>query len=418
MKLGYCIGRALVVALAMSTASWSVHAKKLADEDLNPEAATGFTVKQVVHAKRFMIASANPLATEAGYQMLRQGGNAVDAAIATQMVLTLTEPQSSGIGGGAFVVLYDAKNTRVKSYDGRETAPAAAQPDRFMQGGRELQKTAAVNSGRSVGTPGTLRVLEMAHKSHGKLPWEKLFEPAISLAANGFAVSPRLHQLIAKNKDLPKQAAAKAYFLPDGAALPVGSTLKNPELAEVFRRVAKDGADAFYRGDIARDIVMAVRSHAVPGDMTEDDLAGYRAKDREPICGAYRIYKICGMPPPSSGSLAVLQMLGMLEQHSVGSLKPNTAEAVHYFAEAGRLAYADRDFYVGDPDFVSVPTKALLGPAYLKQRGALIQSDRSMGVAPAGIRQASWQPWGATMRWKFHRPAISWSWITTATPCR
>jgi len=243
----------------------------------------------------------------------------------------------------------------------------------------------AVNNGMSVGVPGLLRDLELAHKEGGVLPWAELFQPAIRLAEQGFAVSPRLHTLLTGNKALPKQAAAAAYFYaPDGAAWPVGHVLKNPEFARTLRAVAKQGADAFYQGDIARDIVAAVHGHATPGDLSLDDLASYRAKTREPVCGAYRGYQLCGMAPPSSGPIAVLQMLGELEQYPIATYAPNSVQAVHYFSEAGRLAFADRDFYVADPDFVNVPVSALLNPAYLRARGALIKPDRSMKVALPG----------------------------------
>jgi gamma-glutamyltranspeptidase len=357
----------------------------VAEEDLNPEAASGYTEKKVVTASRFMLASANPLATQAGYDVLRKGGSAVDAAIATQLVLTLVEPQSSGLGGGAFIMVYQAAEDTLRAYDGRDAAPAAARPDRFMRNGKPMPIREAINSGLSVGTPGLLRVMELAHQRHGKLPWAELFQPAIDLAERGFPVSPRLHALLAKNKDLPKQKAAAAYFLDnDGKPWPVGHVLKNPQLAEVLRIVARQGADAFYRGEIARDIVAAVRGHDVPGDLTEADLAGYQAKEREPLCGVYRAYRLCGMPPPSSGTLAVLQMLGVLQHYPMQRHGPGSVQAVHYFSEAGRLAFADRDFYVGDPDFVSVPTQALLDPAYLKARAALIDPKRSMGTAEPG----------------------------------
>mgnify|MGYP002621024363 CR=1 FL=1 len=227
---------------------------KVVEEDLNPEAASGYTEKKVVTASRFMLASANPLATQAGYDVLRKGGSAVDAAIATQLVLTLVEPQSSGLGGGAFIMVYQAAEDTLRAYDGRDAAPAAARPDRFMRNGKPMPIREAINSGLSVGTPGLLRVMELAHQRHGKLPWAELFQPAIDLAERGFPVSPRLHALLAKNKDLPKQKAAAAYFLDnDGKPWPVGHVLKNPQLAEVLRIVARQGADAFYRGEIARD---------------------------------------------------------------------------------------------------------------------------------------------------------------------
>lgn len=362
--------------------------------DRNPEAATGYADRPLAHAREFMLATAHPLATEAGYRVLRQGGSAVDAAIAAQLVLAVVEPQSSGLGGGAFMVHYAAASGDLLVYDSRETAPAAATPDRFLRDGRPMSFREAVNNGRSVGTPGLLRGLEAAHRAHGRLPWKTLFAPAIALCEQGFAVSPRLHALLQDEQaELSRQPAAARYFYaPDGSAWPVGHILKNPELAAVLRRVADEGADAFYHGDIARDIVAAVRGHARPGDLSEADLAGYRAVVRAPVCGRYRGYLLCGPPPPSSGPMTVLQMLGELEQHPLGEMRPGTARAVHYFAEAGRLAYADRDFYAGDPAYVDVPVEALLDPRYLKARGALIRPDRSMGVAapgdPAGLLQA------------------------------
>ncbi len=361
-------------------------ARTPAAEDLNPEAASGVQTRKLVHAPHFMLVSANPLASRAGEAMLRRGGSVVDAAIATQLVLNLVEPQSSGIGGGAFMVLYSAADGRIRTYDSRETAPATAKPDRFLDAeGKPLPFAQAVNNGMSVAVPGLLRGLELAHKEQGKLPWADLFQPAIELAEAGFAVSPRLNSLLAGNKALPQQAPAAAFFYaPDGSPWPVGHVLKNPEFARTLRAVASQGADAFYQGDIARDIVAAVQGHEKPGDLSLADLAGYRAKTRDPVCGAYRGYQLCGMGPPSSGPIAVLQMLGELEQFPLSRYEPGTAQAVHYFSEAGRLAFADRDFYVADPDFVRVPVRALLDPAYLRARGALIQPDRSMKVALPG----------------------------------
>ncbi|CAB3893078.1 gamma-glutamyltransferase [Achromobacter animicus] len=375
---------AAITGLPFVSASWA--RTPPAAEDINPEAASGVQARQLVRAPHFMMVSANPLASRAGEAMLRRGGSVVDAAIATQLVLNLVEPQSSGIGGGAFLVLYSAADGQIRTIDSRETAPAAARPDRFLDAeGKPLPFAQAVNNGMSVAVPGLLRGLELAHKAHGKLPWADLFQPAIELAEAGFAVSPRLHSLLAGNKALPQQAAAAAYFYaPDGTPWPVGHVLKNPEFARTLRAVATQGADAFYQGDIARDIVAAVQKHEKPGDLTLADLADYRAKTRDPVCGAYRGYLLCGMGPPSSGPIAVLQMLGELEQFPLSRYAPGTAQAVHYFSEAGRLAFADRDFYVADPDFVRVPVRALLDPAYLRARGALIQPDRSMKVALPG----------------------------------
>ena len=347
-------------------------------------------------AAQYMVAAANPHAARAGIEMLRSGGSALDAAIAAQMVLNLVEPQSSGIGGGAFVLHWDAAGRKVSAYDGRETAPAAGRPDRFLgPDGTPMTLAEAIDSGRSVGVPGVLRVLELAHRRHGRLPWRQLFAPAIRLAEQGFAVSPRLHRLIAADPLLGRNPAARAYFyLADGSALPAGHKLKNPELATVLRRVADEGPDAFYRGEIARDIVAAVASakdkYARPGDLTEQDLAAYRAIEREAVCGSYRAHRICGMPPPSSGGVGVLAILGLLERFPMARMRPGSSGAVHLFAEAGRLAYADRDHYVGDPDFVDVPVAGLIDPAYLRERAQLIRPERSMGRAlpgtPAGAR--------------------------------
>ncbi|NCV84865.1 MAG: gamma-glutamyltransferase [Oxalobacteraceae bacterium] len=355
-----------------------------AQADVAPEAATASTDKSLAKASKWMVSSANPLASEAGRQILREGGSAVDAAIAMQMVLALVEPQSSGLGGGAFIVSYDAKRRRISTIDGRETAPAAVTSQLFIKDGKPLGFADAVNSGLSVGVPGVLRALELAHQRHGRLPWARLLQPAIRLAEEGFAVSTRLHAQIKGNRDLAAQAAARAYFYPQDQPAPVGYLLKNPALAEVLRRVASEGVSAFYRGEIAQDIVHAVQSHTRPGTLSNQDLAEYRAIEREPVCSRYRQYQLCGMGPPSSGPIAVMQMLGMLQQHEVASMLPGSREAVHYFAETGRLAFADRERYVADPAFASVPVTAMLDSRYLAWRGALIDARQSMGVAQAG----------------------------------
>jgi gamma-glutamyltranspeptidase/glutathione hydrolase len=348
-------------------------------------------VVPAAHAADSMVAAANPHAARAGIEILRAGGGALDAAIAAQMVLNLVEPQSSGIGGGAFVMHWNAAAKQVSAYDGRETAPAAARPERFLRpDGSTMGIGEAIFSGSSVGVPGVLRVLELAHAKHGRLPWRRLFEPALRLAEAGFAVSPRLHRLIAADPLLHRLPAARAYFyLPDGKPLPVGHRLKNPELAAVLRRIAAEGPDAFYRGDIARDIVAAVAGHPKPGDLSEQDLAGYRAVERQAACGSYRALRICGMPPPSSGGIAVLAILGALERFPMAKLRPNSSAAAHLFSEAGRLAYADRDHYVGDPDFLPVPVAGLTDPAYLRERSMLILPERSM------VRAAPGKPAGA-----------------------
>ncbi len=331
-----------------------------------------------------MVAAANPLAAEAGRAMLRRGGSAVDAAIATQMVLTLVEPQSSGIGGGAFLLHFDKGSGTIDAFDGRETAPAAIAPTVFLDAaGKPKPFMEAVVGGQSVGVPGVPRLLEGAHRTYGKLPWKDLFQPAIALAENGFAVSPRLHALLAREKHLKDDPAAGAYFYdPAGAPWPVGHVLKNAPLAETLRAIAAQGADAFYGGAIGADIVAAVAARA--GAMTLEDLAGYRAKQRAPLCRPYRVWLICTMPPPTSGGIASLQILGMLEAFDMGALAPGSPEAVHLVSETSRLAFADRARFVADTDFVDVPVDALLERGYLRRRAALISPDWSLGQAGPG----------------------------------
>ncbi|MYN14586.1 gamma-glutamyltransferase [Pusillimonas sp. TS35] len=369
--------------LALTVAAGNVQAAPEADR--NPEAATGAQARAAAHASQYMASTANPHATRAAERMLAQGGSAIDAAIAAQMVLTLVEPQSSGIGGGAFIVTYDNASGRMQAYDGRETAPAAARVGRFTKDGKPLPFEEAVNSGLSVGVPGVVRALALAHHTEGHLPWAVLFQPAITLAQNGFEVSPRLHALLADDKALRAQPAAAAYFYDAaGQPWPVGHVLKNPALARTLGIVAQQGADAFYTGEIAEHIVAAVRAHPVPGDLTAADLQAYQAKARDPLCAPYRVYTICGMPPPSSGPLAVMQMLGILAHTPIATVPPVSAQAVHWFSEAGRLAFADRDRYVADPDFVDVPARAMLDPGYLAQRASLIDPMHSMGTAQPG----------------------------------
>jgi gamma-glutamyltranspeptidase/glutathione hydrolase len=308
-----------------------------------------------------MVAAADPRAVEAGLEMLRAGGSAADAAIAVQLVLGLVEPQSSGLGGGAFVLHWSEKARRVRSYDARETAPAAARPERFLdRHGNPEQFMAAVTSGRSVGVPGVPRLLEVLHREHGRLPWARLFEPAIRLAHQGFIKTRRLARMLERFPEV------RALF-------PL-----NREYAATLRTLAAQGADAFYRGEIAEDIVRAARS-----DLTLEDLAAYRVIEREPLCGWYRGHRLCGMGPPSSGALGVLQILGVLERTNFHRAAPSSVEAVHLFSEAARLAYADRARYVGDPDFTPVPVRKLLDPTYLAARAKRI-GHRSMGFAMPG----------------------------------
>ena len=357
-----------------------------------PELASGWTPKPGWSARRFMVAAANPLASDAGYRILREGGSALDAAIAVQMVLTLVEPQSSGIGGGAFLLNWDG--LQVKAWDGRETAPAAADERMFLgPDGKPLPFSQTVFGGRAVATPGVVVMLEAAHRAHGKLPWARLFEPAIQLAESGFAITPRLFINMAGNPHLLRDPQSRAYFFDaEGQPLPVGHVLRNPALAAVLRAVAQHGSAVMTRGPVARDIVQRVRGHPVPGRLTEADLAAYRPKLRESICTDWlERWRVCGFPPPSSGHLAVMQILGLLER-SPSTPQPlvqgiSSADWLHSYTEAARLAYADRAQYVADPDFVPAPGgdwKSLLSGGYLRQRAALIGA-QSMKVAQPGV---------------------------------
>jgi gamma-glutamyltranspeptidase / glutathione hydrolase len=345
-------------------------------------------------AKRHMIVAAEPDASEAGRLMLRAGGSAVDAAIAAQMVLTLVEPQSSGIGGGSYLVVSDG--AALNAYDGRETAPASARPGMFLDAqGRPRRGSEVIPGGLSVGVPGTIAVLAMAHKAHGRLPWARLFEPAIRLAEQGFVVQPRLASAVRDNAaEYAAMPAMRAlYFNLDGSPLKAGQTWRNPELAASLRGIAEKGPDAFYRGAIADEIVKAVatapRNAAI---MTREDIAAYQAKPREPLCGVYRLHRVCSVPPSSSGGVTVLQILALLERFPAAQLQAATLSAVHLVSDASRLGYADRERWLGDPDFVFVPLGGLLDRSYVEMRSRLIDPARSMGTADAGtppIRQGA-----------------------------
>ena len=390
-----------LLALACSLALSQVPAAAQDASQAAPEMATGYVDKAGWAAKKFMVAAANPIAVDAGYAILKQGGSAIDAAVAVQLVLTLVEPQSSGIGGGAFLMHYDGK--AVQAYDGRETAPAAATETLFQNpDGTPVSRVIGVVGGRSVGAPGVLRMLALAHKQHGKLPWKTLFVPAIALADKGFPVSARLHGLLANDRHIRKDPEGGAYFYnPQGQPWPVGHVLRNPALANTLRELATGGAEVFYTGQIARDIAAKVAAHRTnPGLLTAADIAGYQPKLRTPVCSDYRAYTVCGMPPPSSGGIAIAQMLGILETRDMAALAPREGvlgvEGLHLFSEAARLAYADRNRYAADTDFVPLPGRgvpALIDKAYLAKRAALI-GERSMNVAPAGTPPGMEVAWG------------------------
>jgi len=361
-------------------------AQRQPDASAAPEAASGARARPLATASQHIIVAAHPLAAAAGLAVLREGGNAVDAAITTALVLNVVEPQSSGIGGGGFLLHYRRATARMTVWDGRETAPAAAEARRFTTAdGGPMRFMDAVGSGLSVGVPGLLAMLEAAHADAGHLPWSRLVRPAIDVAERGFAISPRLAELIAVDPLLGRSPSARSFFYhADGTPRRAGERMVNPELAAVLRRVAAEGSSAFYRGTLARDIAAAVRTAPVPGDLDEADLNHYLALRRDALCGPYRAYRICGVPPPSAGAASVLELLALLERFPLSTLKGESLEAVHLFAEAGRLAYADRDRYLADPAFLPQPVAQLLDPGYLKERSGLIDPLRAMGRAAPG----------------------------------
>jgi gamma-glutamyltranspeptidase/glutathione hydrolase len=332
-----------------------------------------------------MVVAAHPLAVEAGNEIVARGGSAVDAAIAVQFVLNIVEPQSSGIGGGAFLLHYDRRRQRLSTYDGRETAPRAATPERFLlPDGQPRTFGNAVFGGLSVGVPGAVRLMGEAHRAHGKLPWRELLAPALKIAREGFPISPRLHALLrGLGAEAFEATARQHYFDAGGAPHPTGHILRSPAFAETLERLAREGPDAFYAGPIAQAIVRAAKdapNHA--GDITLDDLAGYRVARRSALCVAYRQRRVCGMGPPSSGGIAVGQILKLVEPFDLGR-QPLNPDALHLIAEAQKLAYADRDRYVGDPDHTTMPA-GLTDPAYLKSRRTLISREAAMAKAEAG----------------------------------
>lgn len=375
------------------------------DISTNPEVATGYrTGMTAVRTASYAVATANPLATQAACKVLRDGGSAADALIAAQAVLGLVEPQSSGIGGGGFLVYYDAASGAVQTYDGREVAPAAANENYLRwidDANRTAPKPDTRSSGRSIGVPGILRMLHDAHAEHGTLPWRDLFTPAVQLADDGFEISPRLGAAIADSAaGLALDPDADMYFLnTDGSAKAAGTKLTNPAYAKTLGAIATNGPDAFYKGDIAAAIVAAAADTSAgrtPSVMSTADLSGYTAKKRPALCTTYRDHEICGMPAPSSGGIAVAATLGILQNFPMASFRPTdidldggkpTVDGVHYIAEAERLAYADRDKYVADTDFVALPGNSadtLVNATYLAGRAKLISGEKTMGSAKPG----------------------------------
>ena len=345
-----------------------------------------------------VVSAADPRAAEAGAAMLRQGGSASDAVFATLLALTVVEPQSSGIGGGGFLVTSDARG-KVETYDGREEAPAAATPTWFFKDGVAMSTREAVPGGKSVGVPGNVRMMALAHRTHGKLAWRALFQPAIALARDGFVLTPRLRMMLGNARTTGALSAEGRglFYGADGEPLAAGTRVRNPRLAAFLTDLANRGPDSFYVGPNAQAIAATVRNAPRnPAAMTVGDIAAYDAKERAPVCGTYRAHRICGMGPPSSGATTVFAILKQLERFDLTALGPDSPAAWHLIAESMRLAYADRDLYLADADFVSVPVAGLSDPAYLAQRSALIAPNATMAAVaagrPAGARQMAWSP--------------------------
>nr|WP_232360897.1 gamma-glutamyltransferase [Paraneptunicella aestuarii] len=375
----------LVAALTLIPSSYADNKKQR--EDREPEATTGYYSKKAHVAKQYMVSTANPYASWVGKQVIKRGGNAIDAAVAIQAMLTLVEPQSSGIGGGSFILYWDNKNKRLHTFDGRETAPDAANQYLFIKDRKSIPWKEAVVGGRSVGVPGTLKALEMAQKEFGKLAWKDLFNEAIDTAYQGFTVSQRLETLLSwdLHPGLKEFNSSKRYFYPNGEYIKQGTVQKNGDFAAVLFGIAKEGSDFFYKGDLAKQIAKTVQTSTInPGLLEESDINNYQAKKRDPVCGNYKTYKICGMAPPASGGISVFQILKMLEDYKLEQYKPNQLEAVHLITQSSRLAFADREAYIADPDFTHLPFGALINNTYLQKRLKLIDPAKDMKKARAG----------------------------------
>jgi len=347
------------------------------NENIAPEISTGINTQKSVTAKDFIVVSANKFASEAGYQIIEKGGNAVDAAIAVQMVLNIVEPQSSGIGGGGFLLYYDSEKKRVISFDGRETAPSKATEKLFLDENNEpMSFMEAIKGGRSVGTPGLIRMLQIAHGKYGKLKWKELFIPAIKLAKNGFPLSPRLHKMLSEiEHQKSDDEMQKLYYGKNGNPLDIGTIIKNNKLAKVFTEIA-DNPDNFYEGEIAKDIVRTVNNNKFSkGSLSLEDLKNYKAYEKSSICRLYKDNKICGMTTPSSGGITILQIMGILNNFKINDLQFPSVKAISVISEASRLAFADRNKYIADSLFTSVPTDRMLDPSYLEKRADLIREN-------------------------------------------
>lgn len=375
--------RLLFALTAAATLPLTLHAQ----EAQQPEETTEVATRTSVTAETYMVSAANPHAAEAGRAVLAAGGSAADAAVAVQLMLNLVEPQSSGIGGGAFALYWDASEGKLSTFDGREKAPMAATPEYFFgEDGEPVGWWDAVVGGRSVGVPGTLKLLETLHQGHGRTPWGDLVEPTIDMAEAGFEISPRMAASIAgaQERKLDLFEPTRSYFFnADGTPKPEGTLLKNPEFARALKLIAAHGSDPFYHGSIAGDIVAAVKTEINPGILTLADMAAYEVIERDPICVIYRAYEVCGMGPPTSGGLTIGQILGVLEGYNIPGMGPS-AEAWHLYAEAAKLAYADRGLYMADSDFVDMPTQGLIDLNYLAERATLIDPEQAMEKASPG----------------------------------
>ena len=369
-----------LTALIAGVLSFSIGAQTPPREAGEPEAATGYQSKKALVADNYMVVAANPYASWAGKNIIEKGGSAIDAAVAVQAMLTLVEPQSSGVGGGAFILYWDNKTKTLHTFDGRETAPKAVDPFWFMQANKPQRWLDAVVGGKSVGVPGVMKTLEMAQAEFGKLKWNTLFDDAIQTSTEGFKVSPRLEKLIGLNyhPGLKEFPASATYFFPAGKPLKAGQIKKNPKLAATLSNIAEQGADYLHTGPFATKIAKIVQSASInPGVLTEDDLAGYKPVKRQAVCADYRTKRICGMAPPSSGGINVYQILKMLEDVDFSQVKPGSVEFAHLYAKASARAYADREAYIADSDFTQLPFAAMINSAYLERRaeGVTMEGD-------------------------------------------
>jgi gamma-glutamyltranspeptidase/glutathione hydrolase len=357
-------------------------------EDIQPEVSESWQQVAPVYAQNFMIVTPHPIATKAGYDILEKGGNAVDAAIAAQAMLTLVEPFASGIGGGGYMVVFDAKSGRVKAYDGREMAPASAHPTMFLKAdGSPKAFEEALRGGQAVGVPSLVKLLDVVHEKYGVMPWKQLWIPTAQQALDGFPISERLHNLVKTDPYLRENERLHKYFYSQqGLPLPTGTNRPNRTLAETMLLIARDGSEGFYNSVTMQEVLDSVNNSPInPAVMTVMDIEGYSVKEYDALCVPYRQYKVCGMPPSSSGGIVVGQILQMLENYDLASLGAYSPEALHIIAEASRLAYADRDAYIADPAFVRYDQRVLLNPSYVKERAALIHPRRSARTVKAGV---------------------------------